>query len=66
MRVFRQIPDYINQICTVLEESGYKTYIVGGAVRDALAGIKEIDDWDLATEARQSRFWIALNPQSSK
>lgn len=34
-----------------LEEAGYETYLVGGSVRDLLAGIEE-GDWDLATQAR--------------
>lgn len=35
---------------SVFEENGYKAYLVGGAVRDALMG-KEPSDWDLTTNA---------------
>src|SRR5690554_7344130 len=36
--------------CTVLQQAGHKAYIVGGAVRDLLAGIPP-KDFDVATSA---------------
>ncbi len=36
--------------CTILQQRGYKAYIVGGAVRDLLLGVKP-KDFDVATDA---------------
>ncbi len=36
--------------CDVLQKAGFKTYVVGGAVRDLIAGIKP-KDYDIATDA---------------
>jgi tRNA nucleotidyltransferase/poly(A) polymerase len=35
-----------------LEEAGFSTWAVGGAVRDSLAGRRHTGDWDLTTAAR--------------
>ncbi|HKP76682.1 MAG TPA: CCA tRNA nucleotidyltransferase, partial [Longimicrobiaceae bacterium] len=47
----RPPPDVV-RIARRLEDAGYATWAVGGAVRDALAGHGEGKDWDLATAAR--------------
>ncbi len=44
------IPSDIQQIQQVFKKNGYKLYVVGGAVRDALLG-KTPKDYDLATDA---------------
>ena len=44
------IPQDIQQIQNVFKKNGYKLYVVGGAVRDALLG-KTPKDYDLATDA---------------
>jgi tRNA nucleotidyltransferase/poly(A) polymerase len=44
------IPNDILEIKDVFVKNGYKLYVVGGAVRDALLG-KTPKDWDLATDA---------------
>lgn len=44
------IPEDIRQIKDVFKKNGYKLYIVGGAVRDAVLG-KTPKDYDLATDA---------------
>jgi tRNA nucleotidyltransferase/poly(A) polymerase len=44
------IPSDIKQIKDVFVKNGYKLYVVGGAVRDALLG-KTPKDYDLATDA---------------
>lgn len=44
------IPEDIRQIKDVFKKNGYKLYVVGGAVRDALLG-KTPKDYDLATDA---------------
>jgi tRNA nucleotidyltransferase (CCA-adding enzyme) len=43
-------PGAVRWICRTLEESGFDTWAVGGAVRDALAG-RPGGDWDLTTAA---------------
>lgn len=43
-------PPAVVHITRVLEEAGYEAWCVGGAVRDALAGIPNLD-WDLTTSA---------------
>ncbi|HEU4558088.1 MAG TPA: CCA tRNA nucleotidyltransferase [Longimicrobium sp.] len=45
-------PDEVVRIARRLEDAGFSTWAVGGAVRDALAGHGEGKDWDLATAAR--------------
>lgn len=45
------VPDAVCKIAKRLEDSGYETWTVGGAVRDALLGGYRCD-WDLATAAR--------------
>ena len=44
-------PDAVHDIASRLESHGFQTWAVGGAVRDALAGVSG-NDWDLATRAR--------------
>lgn len=44
-------PAAVRWIVRTLEDEGYETWAVGGAVRDALLGI-DGGDWDLATRAR--------------
>jgi tRNA nucleotidyltransferase (CCA-adding enzyme) len=43
-------PTVVLDIATVLENAGFETWCVGGAVRDALLGQVHLD-WDLATSA---------------
>jgi tRNA nucleotidyltransferase/poly(A) polymerase len=45
-------PDEVVWIVRRLEEAGFQTWAVGGAVRDALAGRVAKGDWDLTTAAR--------------
>jgi tRNA nucleotidyltransferase/poly(A) polymerase len=44
------LPEDILQIKDVFKKNGYKLYVVGGAVRDAILG-KQPKDFDLATDA---------------
>ncbi len=44
-------PPAVRRIATRLEEAGYETWAVGGAVRDQVLG-RPAGDWDLATRAR--------------
>lgn len=43
-------PAEVRAIARRLEEAGHETWCVGGAVRDALLGLRHLD-WDLATAA---------------
>lgn len=43
-------PGPVIEIARTLEQAGFETWCVGGAVRDALLGIPHLD-WDLATAA---------------
>jgi tRNA nucleotidyltransferase (CCA-adding enzyme) len=45
-----EVPSAVRWIVRTLEEAGFETWTVGGAVRDALAG-KRVGDWDLTTRA---------------
>jgi tRNA nucleotidyltransferase (CCA-adding enzyme) len=45
-----QPPDGVLRIARKLEDAGYATWAVGGAVRDRVAGLPA-GDWDLATRA---------------
>lgn len=45
-----RVPPAVRWIVTTLEEAGYETWTVGGAVRDAVAG-RPSGDWDLTTRA---------------
>src|SRR3954464_11657657 len=44
-------PETVRGIAKRLEEAGFETWCVGGAVRDALLGHPHLD-WDLATAAK--------------
>ncbi len=47
-----QVPDSILEVLRRLQDSGHSAYVVGGAVRELLAGEKpEPQDWDLGTSA---------------
>lgn len=45
-----EAPGAVRWICKTLEEAGYPTWAVGGAVRNRLAG-RSAEDWDLTTRA---------------
>lgn len=45
-----QVPLYVQTILETIEDHGYKAYLVGGCVRDALLG-KDPYDFDLCTSA---------------
>lgn len=45
-----RVPRAVRWIVSTLEEEGYETWTVGGAVRDAVAG-RPSGDWDLTTRA---------------
>ncbi len=45
-----QLPSNVERILTLLNRAGYKAYVVGGCVRDALLS-KIPKDWDICTSA---------------
>ncbi len=48
-------PDQVLWIWRTLEEAGFETWIVGGAIRDIMLG-RLADDWDFATRARPNEI----------
>lgn len=47
------VPEAVRDIASRLENAGFETWAVGGAVRDAMLGMPHPKgDWDLATRAR--------------
>lgn len=50
-----EIPKEARVICAVLKLSGYEAYLVGGCVRDMIAGV-EPKDWDITTSARPEKI----------
>ena len=52
-------PDQVLWIWRTLEEAGFETWIVGGAIRDILLG-RPADDWDFATKARPKEIMAAF------
>jgi|SRR5690554_1247174 len=46
-----KLPNSIKIALDIFEKNGYEAYVVGGAVRDYLLGIK-VSDYDLATNAK--------------
>jgi tRNA nucleotidyltransferase (CCA-adding enzyme) len=47
---FPEAPGYVRWITRTLEEAGFETWAVGGAIRNSLLGLPS-GDWDLATRA---------------
>lgn len=45
-----RVPGQVIEIAKTLQQAGFETWCVGGAVRDALLGVAHLD-WDLATAA---------------
>jgi tRNA nucleotidyltransferase (CCA-adding enzyme) len=44
------VPAPVRELCDRLSEAGFRSWIVGGCVRDLLRGVA-VADWDLATDA---------------
>ena len=53
------LPDRILYILGRLEDAGFEAYVVGGCVRDALAG-RAVHDYDICTAARPDEVRSAL------
>ena len=46
-----QIPNGVREVCSCLRAKGYRSWIVGGCVRDLLLG-RDVNDWDICTSAK--------------
>jgi len=60
--IVAKIPAEVKNILTVLQDSGYLAYVVGGAARDIILG-REPKDWDIATAAKPNEI-IKIFPDS--
>jgi len=56
------VPEEVKNISLTLSSAGYENYLVGGCVRDLLAGNKP-KDWDITTKATPEEI-IALFPKT--
>jgi len=45
-----EVPQEILELCKILKDKGFETYLIGGCVRDLLIG-REPKDWDITTNA---------------
>lgn len=55
-----KIPSVLQKMNSIFEQNGFKAYLVGGAVRDALMG-KEPSDLDLTTDATPEQVMQIFN-----
>ena len=58
------VPDYVSAVLKTLGANGYKSYLVGGCLRDTLLK-RNVNDWDVATPARASDV-MRLFPKTVK
>ena len=52
-------PDQVLWLWRTLEEAGFETWVVGGAIRDIMLG-RPAGDWDIATKARPKQIMAAF------
>ncbi len=52
-------PEAVRWLATTLEDAGFETWVVGGAIRDLLLG-QPAGDWDFATRARPGEIRAAF------
>jgi len=45
-----RIPEPVREVCAALERAGFRSWVVGGCIRDLLMD-RDVSDWDLATSA---------------
>ena len=53
-------PDQVLWLWHTLEEAGFETWVVGGAIRDIMLG-RLADDWDFATRAHPKQIMAAFH-----
>lgn len=61
-RIAGLVPPHVMRLLRSLWERGHAAWVVGGSLRDALAG-RQATDWDVATDARPDRV-VAIFPGS--
>ncbi|MBW2017660.1 MAG: HD domain-containing protein [Deltaproteobacteria bacterium] len=55
--IYREaIPLFVREAIERLDRSGFKAFVVGGAVRDMMMGRESVSDWDVATSADPARI----------
>ncbi len=54
------VPEAVRWVATTLEDAGFETWVVGGAIRDLLLG-HDAGDWDLATMARPEEIMATFS-----
>lgn len=54
------LPPAVGWITETLEDAGFETWVVGGAIRDLILG-RTVEDWDLATQARPDQITAAFS-----
>ncbi len=58
MELTKMIPKYVLEVINTLENSGYKSYLVGGCVRDLLLK-KQPKDYDInLAKLKAELFWM--------
>lgn len=50
-----KIPDDVRKVIDILNNNGYKAYVVGGCVRDSVMG-RTPNDWDVTTDAAPEKI----------
>ncbi len=56
------LPPSVKWITETLEDAGFETWVVGGAIRNLILG-RTVEDWDLATQAKPEEI-IAAFPRT--
>ena len=46
------VPEAVRWVATTLEDAGFETWVVGGAIRDLLLG-HDAGDWDATADAHR-------------
>lgn len=55
MLVNYRFPTEVIKVCQLLNDNGFKAFIVGGSIRDIIQGGVKPKDWDIATNAKPSK-----------
>ena len=54
------LPPSVKWITETLEDAGFETWVVGGAIRNLILG-RTVEDWDLATQAKPEEIIAAFS-----
>ena len=55
-----KLPKEVTDIVNKFEKTGFRIYIVGGAVRDLIMK-KSVNDWDFTTDAKPEEILMLLH-----